>query len=318
MADETTYGTAVTVTRFLEFNTESIKQSIGRIESTGLRPSRRVVRSAQWAAARISVDGDIEFDVSSNGFGLLFKHALGAIATSQPNAGSNPTVYEHLATVGATDGKSFTAQIGAGDTGGTIDAFTWAGCKIAKWELHCDENGFLVFKPTITAANESTAVGLASASYSAGAVPLTYVGGALTLAGTATAAKKFSLMGDNKLKADRYFMKAATPQQKKEPLEESVRDYTGTIDVEFMGLTEYNRFVNGTTGALTAFFTGANISGAYSYAVEVTLPYVRYDGVGPEVQGDKLIDLSLPIKVLDSADANGPVQIKYRTTDATP
>lgn len=138
MVDETTFNTLVTVTRFLEFNSETLKRSIERIESTGLRPSRRVVREKQRQEARVAVNGDVTFDVNTNGFGLLLKHMLGEVEKSQPNAGSNPTVYEYLGMVGALDAKSFTCQLARGDTSGTIRAFTYGGCKIGKWELACD------------------------------------------------------------------------------------------------------------------------------------------------------------------------------------
>ena len=73
-------GTAVTPTRFLEFNSETVKASKERVESTGLRPSRRVLRSGQWAVSRLGAAGDVEFDVSTNGFATL----LSCLATAAP------------------------------------------------------------------------------------------------------------------------------------------------------------------------------------------------------------------------------------------
>lgn len=319
MAAETTVGTAVTPTRFLEFNADTLEQTIARIESSGLRPNRRVLRSTQWNAGRIGVQGDVDFEVNSNGFGLLFKAALGTIATSQPNAGSFPTVYEHKATVGATDGSSYTVQVAAGDTGGTVRAFTWSGMKIPKWQLSCDEGGFLMFKPTFDGWAESTAIGVAAAAYSATGVPLNYIGGSLTLGGVATNVKKFLLTGDNKHEVGRYFMRgAATSQTKAEQLESGLRAYGGSLDLEFQSLTDYNRFVNGTVAALTMFFEGAVIAGTYSSAVEVTLPAVRFDGKTPAVPGPGLIDVQLPFIAMDDGAGTGGVQIIYRTTDTTP
>lgn len=317
--DETTFGTAQTVARFLEFNSETIEQTRERIESSGLRPNRRVVREKQWQEARLGAAGDVVFDVNSQGFGKLLKHMMGEIATSQPNAGSNPTVYEHKATVGQIDGKSFTAQIARADNTGTVRAYTYAGGKIPKWEVTCDENGFLVLKITTDFQSESTAIALASASYAATAVPLTYKEGLIKAAGTELPAKKFSLMGDNKLKLDRYLMRGTESQKKKEQLEgEGIRDYTGTVDIEFTGLSEYERFVKAENFEVTAFFEGPLISGTYHNALEITLPAVRYDGKTPNVPGPTLIDVSIPFKVVDSGNASGPVQLVYRSTDTTP
>src|SRR5579872_5682754 len=138
LAVETTYGTTVTPTRFLEFNSETIKQSIARLESGGLRPKRLVLRSNQWLPGRIGVAGDIDMEFQTNGFGILLKSMLGELVTgayTQPNAGSYPTVYQGTFRAGPTSGYSFTAQKAIGDTGGTIRAFTYGGCKVDKWEL---------------------------------------------------------------------------------------------------------------------------------------------------------------------------------------
>jgi hypothetical protein len=319
MADETTYGTITTPTRFLEFTDESLKLDIQRIESKGLRPNRRVLSVDDWVAGRQTADGDVNFEVANKGFGLVFKHMMGTIATSQPNAGSFPTVYEHKATVGQLDGKSFTCQVGRTGVDGTTRAFTYAGSKVDTWELGLDVNGLLMLKLSLDAQSEATGTALASASYAASSVPLAYVGGAITVGGTATDVQKFSLSGNNNLNKDRVLIRATTPTLKKEQLEGAdLREYAGTMDAEFTDLTAYNRFVNGTIGAFTAFFTGSNIASTYNYAVEVTCAAVRFDGETPNVGGPGIITQTLPFKVLDSSATDGPVSIVYRTTDTTP
>lgn len=315
MADETTFGVAQTVNRFLEFNSDTMDHTIERIASTGLRPNRRVLRKQQWVAARESVAGDVEFDVNTNGFGLLFKHFLGSMVKSQPNAGSFPNVYEYKATVGQLDGKSFTSQIAMGDTGGTVRAFTWAGCKIVKAELMADENGFLKFKPTIDGVSESSEIALAAAAYAATAVPLSYVGGTIKIAGEEVPTMKFNLVGDTKQKVDRYFMRGTSSQQKREQLENQLRSYTGKLDTEFMSLAQYNRFIKGEMVEVTAFFEGPTIEGTFKSAVEITMPAVRFDGKTPQVKGEQIVDLEAPYVALDDGGGTGGVQIVYRTTD---
>ena len=318
MVDETTFGSAPTVTRFLEFNNESVQQTIERIPSSGLRVNRRVLRSTQWTAGRKNITGDVEFEVQQQGMGLLLKHCFGTVTSAQPNAGSNPTVYEHTFKVGALDGKSFTAQIGMGDVGGTQRAFTYAGCKVSKWSLDVAIDGLLLLKPTIDGVSEATNVSLAAASYAASAYPLAWSGGTITMPGGATGnVKKFSLAGDNGLKLDRWFMGAA-PATKKEQLEANLRPYSGSVDIEFGDLTAYNLFVNGTVGQMTAFFEGSNISGSYNYALELTLPAVRFDGVAPDVAGPDIIMQSMPFVALDDGTSNAPISAVYRTVDVTP
>jgi len=319
MVDEATFGTSPTVTRFLEFNNETLDQSIERVQSSGLRVGRRVLRSSQWVKGRVGVAGDVEFDWQSMGMGLVLKHMLGNIASSQPNVGSAPTVWEHKGTVGQLDGKSFTCQIGKGDSTGNQRAFTYAGCKIPKWELSCDVDGILTLKASIDAISETTATALGAATYAATTTPLIWVGGTITLPGGATGnVKKFDLQGDNGLKTDRYFMQGTNSGTKKEQLEAALRPYSGTASIEFSDLTAYNLFVNGTVGQMTAFFAGANIASTYNYALEITMPAVRFDGKTPNVSGDDIIEFDAPFIAMDDGSATTAVQMVYRTTDTTP
>lgn len=318
MAPETTFGTSVTPTRFLEFNNDTVKRTIERIETAGLRPGRRVLREKQWIASRESVAGDVEFDVATNGFAMLLHHCLGEVEKVQPNAGSFPTVYEYKCTVGALDALSFTSQIAVGDINGTARAFTWAGCKIPKWEIIGDENAFLKLKASIDGASESISTALASASYSSTAVPLSYTNATIKIAGSEVPVMKFSIGADNKLKTDRFFMRGAASQQKKAQLENGIRPYTGKVNVEFSNLELYEKFTSGAVAEITAFYEGPEIAGSYKSAVEITLPAVRFDGETPQVPGPEIVDITLPIVALEPAAGGGKaVQITYRTTDSS-
>lgn len=318
MVDETTFGSPVTVSRFVEFNDESIQKSVTRINSSGLRAGRRVLRTTQWVPGDTNVSGDVDFEFQQQGMGLLLKHMLGVVASSQPNVGSAPTVWEHKFTVGQLDGKSFTFQIAAADTSGTQRAFTWSGGKIAKWDLSIAVDGILTLKATLDAITESTAIAAATATYASSAFPLVFTGATVTLPGGATGnVSKFDLNGDNGQALARYFM-TTNAGTKKEQLESTLRAYAGSIDVEFNDMSAYNLFVNGTVGQMTAFFEGQNISGAYNYALEVTLPAVRFDGARPNVSGPGILTQSLPYVALDDGAGTGGVQMVYRTTDTAP
>lgn len=318
MVDETTFGTSPTMTRFLEFNSETVGQTIDRYNSSGMRINRRVLRTTQWANGRKSVQGDVEFEIQQQGMGLLFKHMMGGVASSQPNAGSFPTVWEHTFTVGQLDGKSFSCQIGAGDATGNQRAFTYAGCKVAKWDLSVGVDGLLLLKASIDGVSETTGTALATASYPASTFPLSWAGGVITMPGGAVGnVSKFDLSGDNGQKVDRYFM-TTNPGTKKEQLEANLRAYGGSLDVEFDDLSAYNLFINGTVGSMTAFFTGSNIAGTFNYALEITMPAVRFDGTTPDVSGVDIISMNMPYICMDDGGGTGGLQLKYRTTDTTP
>lgn len=310
IAEEVTPGTAVTPDRFYEFNSESLALDIERIESAGLRPNRRVLGASDWVAGRQGVSGDIELEVQPNGFGRLIKHMLGSVATTTPSGATNARL--HTGTIGALDGDSLTIQVGRTGVDGTTRSFTYAGCKINEWELSCSVDEFLMLTLGIDGMTETTATALASAAYPSVNVPLVWTQGAVTVAGSAFDVTAFSLSGSNGLATDRYFISATTPNSKRQQLESTLREYTGTLEAEFTDLTAYNRFVNGTTAALTATFTGPLIEGALNYSVTITLPTVRFDGETPSVDGEGIIGVSLPFKVLSD-----DITIAVQNTDTT-
>lgn len=319
MVDEVTFNTSITVTRFLEFNSETLDNQVARIESGGMRVGRKVLRSGQWLAGKKNVTGDVEFEVQQQGFGLLLKHMLGSVSSAQPAVGTDPTVWEHTFTVGQLDGKSFTCQVGLGDATGNQRAKTYSGCKVAKWDLSAAIDGFLMLKPTIDGASEATATAMAAATYPASTKPLAFTGATITLpSGVTGNVSKFDLTGDNKQNLARYFMSGSGSGMKKEQLEEGLRAYAGTLDVEFDDLTAYNQYVNGTLGSMTAFFEGDIISHAYQYALEVTMPAVRFDGKTPNVSGMTIPTISAPFVCLDDGAGTGGLKMVYRTTDTAP
>ncbi|GGM64084.1 hypothetical protein GCM10012275_38260 [Longimycelium tulufanense] len=311
IAEETTYGTPVTVTRFYEIRNESLKLGIERMESPALRPGRRILPSARWAASRKTVTGDITMDLLNKSMGLWFKHALGTVATSQPDATNSPTVYLHTFTPGDIP-TGLTIQVGRPDIGGTVRAHTYHGCKVASWTLSCAAGEIATFTPTILGEDEDTTTALETASYTSDMSMMTFVEGSLTIAGSNVDVRSASVEGNNGLAEGRYNLGS---QLRDEPLEVAFRNITGNLEAEFNGLTEYNRFVNGTEASLVLLFQGATIEDAFKFETKITAN-VRFDGETPNVTGPDIIMQPLPYKVID--DGTTSIKIEYQTTDTTP
>lgn len=309
--DESTYGTPVTVTRFYEFVSESVKMDQARIESAALRSGSRVQRSDRWALGKKTVGGDVTFELANKSFGLLFKHMFGGVASAQPDAAGNPTVYRHTFTPGAYP-TSMTAQVGRTDVGGTTRPFTYHGMRVTQWELGCSVDEIATLKLSFDGEDEDTATGLATVSYPASLSLLTFVNGTLTIGGSAASVKSASIGGQNGMATDRYFLGSVL---KKQQLEMGMRTYTGTFEAEFEDLTHYNRFVNGTEAAIVLNFQGALISGSFNFEAKVTAN-VRFDGETPNVSGPDIVGLSLPFKVVDNGTTS--IKLEYTTTDVTP
>jgi len=313
LVEETTFGIYGSPTRFFEFVSESLSLDISRIESQGWRANQRVLRTGRWRSGRKLVSGEISLELQNKSMGLLFKHSLGAIATSTPGGGT--LTRDHDATLGNLKGKSFTIQVGrdSRDASSTVRPFSYLGCKIRTWSLACQLNQFAMLNLGIIAQDESTAQSLASASYATGIELFTFVEGSLTIAAASTPVRAASISGDNGLPDDDFALGSALMR---EPLEPALRSITGELDADFTDLTAYNRFITGTEATLVLTFTGSLIEGALNYQVIVTAN-VRFDGTTPTVSDVQEIRQPLAYKVIAPA-AGEPITIRYRTTDTTP
>jgi hypothetical protein len=309
IAEETTYGTPVTPTRGYEFNSESMALDIERLESAGLRAGTRVLRSDRWAAGAKSVGGTIEMDLQNKSFGLWLKHMFGGFAVATPGGATNART--HTATPGDLP-VGLTVQVGRASENGTVNAFTYHGCKVASWDLSADVGEIGKLSVDLIGEDEDTSTSLATASYASSSSLLVFTQATLSVAGSDVDVRSATLAGDNGLDVDRYKLGSAL---RKAPVEAAMRAYTGTLDAYFANLTAYNRFVNGTEAALVLEFVGATIEGAFNFGLEVTCN-VRFDGETPTVGGPDEIAQSLPFKCVSADGTPGSaITAVYTTTD---
>jgi hypothetical protein len=307
---EAAYGTPVVVDKFFDYTSESSSREQTRIESSSLRAQTRVITTDNWALGKIAVSGDWDMELRPKGHAFWLAHAIGTAVTSQPSAGPDPTVYLHTITPAALP-MSFTGQWSKPDVSDVAQPFTYGGCRISEWELSCAVDEFARLKMSWIGQQESTVTALAVASYPVGNKPYTFVQGTVTVASVATDVKSLSVKGSNNLTDDRYFI--GNPLRKR-PEENALREYTGTFEAEFDGLTAYNRFVTGTEASVVLLFEGATISSTYKYQCKITMN-VRFDGETPKVGGPEIVMAPMPFKVIN--DGTTSIKIEYQTTDAT-
>lgn len=331
-AAETTWGTPVTPTRFLEFNNETVRHDITWLEPTGLRVGTKYKRSARVRAARHSVSGDFDLEWATRGMGPLVKAML-ASAVSTPVQYAATTAYKQIHTPGDFRGVSGTLQIGRPEPAtGTVRPFTFAGIKIPKWEFNIKDNAIPTLKCTVDGKSEATATALASASYLTG-VPNTSVfdfsQATLSLGGTATTAsgettvssgvaaatiiKDFTLTGDAPMDASRFGIGNAG--LKSEQLENATPTLHGKMTAEF-GFTElYSLYTAATPFPLVLTLTGAAIGvSGQNFLLSFTLPAVRLKSAPPQVSGPGLVMMSTDFEVY-SDEANPVVQIKINSDE---
>lgn len=301
---ETTWGTFVAPTRFYPLISESLTEEIDRIESEGIIAGQRVLRSEQWAAGNVDVGGDIQTELYQQGMGALLKACFGAVATT----GAGP--YTHTFTPGDLTDDHLSVQVGKPDTAGTVQPFSYYGMKVTDWELSIEAGGLVALTTSLIGKQLATSDALATASYGTGAAtPFTFKHATASVAGGAANVKKLTIKGSNGLDTDRRFIGS---EYRAEPLEADLREYGGTVDLEFESLTQYNRFRNANEVALVS-----TISAGASASLTTTMN-VRFDGSTPEVDGRGVVQLSAPYKCIGTTTDASAITAVLISNDTTP
>lgn len=314
IGEESTWATRVAPTRWLEFVDEGLEADIQHVESSALRGGSRVLRADRQKINKKGAAGDVTFEVTSSGFGMLFKHMLGAIATATPGGATNART--HTATIGDLTGKGLSVQVGKPDIGGTVRPFDYIGAKVASWELSMDIDGILMLRLSLDCYDELSDQTLGTPAPSATDELLVFTGGTVSIGGSSACVRAFSVSGDNGINGDR---RCIGESRKKQQLESGKRDFNASVEVDFEDLTQYNRFTSGTPFAFEATFAGEadGIESGFANHVKVTLPAVRADGETPKVSGPDELTQTIPMKVLDN-DTDEPVEIEYQSEDTAP
>jgi hypothetical protein len=316
--DETTYGTAVTVDRFVPFLSESIQPETFRTRTPGLRAGKRTARTDEYVAGVTGYAGSIEIPVESLGFGLWLKRALGGVSTSGPTGGA----YQH---VGVIDPDvcvpSFTMQVNRAfaPCAVTDQAFTWEGCQVSSWELNVSVDEVVKFSAEIIAEDGTTGTALASASYPAGE-PLSWSKASLTVGGSAVPVTSFSLKCNNNLKTDRHYLQNSA--RRSQAARDDFPEVTVEFEADFGSLTQYNRFVAetaaGTRAALVFAATSVTaITTGVFPGVSISLPAVDFTELSVAVEGTEMLMQSITGMVLDNG-TDEPISMTYTSADSTP
>src|SRR6184192_4255420 len=104
---ESTWATAVTVTKFPEFLSETFEWKPTFIQQAGFRPGSRVARNERRALGKNHVEGDIEIECVTKGLGVFFNAMLGTVTNTLVSG----SVWQQVHTLGPTP-LSYTIQKG--------------------------------------------------------------------------------------------------------------------------------------------------------------------------------------------------------------
>lgn len=310
---ESTWATAVTPDRFVEFTGESLERRQQIATSAGIRSGRRYGGQGR-RITRNDAGGPVTFEVATTGFGLFFEHLLGDVATVEDEVGA---AWTHTFTPGDLTGKSLTLQKGVDTPGGTVEPFTYPGAKIVSGDFSIDQDGLLMVTLEFDAEQEETATALATASYTTPKI-FTYSEGTLEVDDVVKANVRSvgSLRVVNNLQTERYFL--GNSGLKNEPINTPFDTLAGSFDVEFQNTTDYyDLFAADTSAKLELIFVGDTIAGTTDETFHVTIADVRFEGETPMIGGPELVFQNIPYVGLDP-DSGDAISIAYTTSDSTP
>lgn len=329
VAQETTWGTPVTVTRGYEILDESLNQDITYVDSNGLRVGTTFKRSSRTKQARFSVGGDVTLELPTLGAGLLVKHMLGSTVTTTTLVSGS--AYKQVHTPAGMAGLGLTCQVGRPEPTSpyTVRPFTYEGVKITKWEISLKDGGLATLKLTVDGQQELTATALATASFLTGTQVFPFLQGTIKLGGTATTAagettiaggtalatvaKSITISGDNSLATDRYGIGNAG--QKREQLQNGIQTINVKLDTEFSKAELYDLYTAGTPTPIQFDLTGAAI-GAANFLFSVILPSCFLKKAPPAVNGPDIVQMSTDWEA-EWDETNPPIQIKIVSTEAS-
>src|SRR5258706_9670642 len=346
---ESAYGTPVTVTHFYEFTGENFQYVPGWLDGQGLKAGQAFNRSSRTVVSQKGGTGDLTMEHMSgeaanavaDSMGFWWKWALGSTLTTPTVVVG--TAFKQVHTNGSKAGQFITVQVGRPQiSGATVQPFTYTGVKCTDWEFSCNDNQIAQLKVSFDVRDESTAVGLAAASYptpnglfafshasvfTLGGTASTSAGETTVAGGTpvASAVNGIVITGSNPMKTDRRGL--GNQGLKNEPVENAIPTITGTLNTEFFSRTElYDVFKNASTVPLQLDFTkfdaagnDANgaAAGANPYRLSFILPAVKFKTGAVNINSPDVIPHQIRFQAYDDRTTNPLIQVKLVSKESS-
>lgn len=316
IAKETTYGTGVTVTRFVEHESFDLQGVFERVWTNGIRPSRTTRGVGDFLPVAKGAEGKFSFTPGVKSFGLFLELAMGSGTAGTLASGKYPHVFKRA----SATGKSFTAQVVRPYvSAGSDPAFTYTGCKVRSMTLSQSIDEFLMAEFDVVAQAETTATSTATASYASPQEYFNWNKVTITVGGSGVCASGWEVSLDNNLKADRFKMCSGGVMD--EPIATGFFEDKLTLKgIEFQSLAHYNRVAAAVAAdaavAVVITLTGTADTDA---TLEISMPAcVAMADALPISSGSLLLEQDLDFYLAaPSSGSTTQCQITYTTTDSS-
>jgi hypothetical protein len=298
---ETTVGTSVAPTEWAPFLSESFKGNKRTVESAALYGGA-VQLASHRAMVGFDAKGGASFELQDRSMGLLLEAMFGAVPTY--NAGTPNTLTYIL---GTYNGIGLTVQVGVPMTSGTLQAFTYGGCKVTEWELSAQALQMAKLNVTLDGMTVATATSYTAPTYATGVTTLNFAQGALLTASAAPVGiiRSASLKGTAAFATDRFQMGSTT---KSEALINNWLKISLTATVEFANLSDfYTAYAADTSLTYSLGFTSGSSTG-----LVITGTAGFLNASAPDVKGPDIITQEIELVGLGSGNTLTAV---YSTLD---
>ncbi len=332
LKQETTYGTAVVVDRFLEFTSESLDFDRDYYQGgQGLRPGRRAARSGRRVLSRDGGKGDIELEVPSRGLGTFLQAIFGVGTSTLVSAG----LYQQLFT---PDAQRLPPVVH--DPGGRA-------ASRRQHRRHADLPRIRVRVGRVLRVEQRRAQAEDDVAVQGGAdgrrlrgsdLPphppidlFSFVGAQLTVGGTVTVptttalatggttvadVRDFSLTYDNKLDDNKGNLGGSGKRTRQSAVQ--LAEIKGKLTAEYDSTTFRDALASNTALALVATFTAsaaADIVTGKKPVLQIVCPDVRFNGELAKVSGTDVITQSMDFTAYDNLVAAEPIYVAVQTAD---
>jgi hypothetical protein len=315
IAAESTYGTFVAPTKFVEFTSESLQYQKTTAQSSGIAAGRLVDLSSRRVVTTKGATGSLSMEVTTKSMGLLLQALMGTSVT--PVQQSTTTAYLQTHTLADSFGKSLTIQKGVPLTSGTVSDFSVVGCKVVSAEFSCEVGGMLMATFELDGKTVDEAQTLASPSYPTMAPfhfgQMALKTGAFGAEAARDGIRKVTVKIERPQATERYY--AGQAGLKKEPIANDKVKITGSLETDYTETTLTDLFVSDAATSLVWEFTGDLIETGQNYTFRVTLPAVHVDEGTPVVEGPDVIKPGINFTGL--YDGTNQNKIEYKSTDTT-
>lgn len=285
---EATPGTAVAPTFYLPITDESIANEVAPSESGAILAGRATRDTSSRIPGLTTIGGDIGLELTSTGLEVILEHMMGKVVKT----GTAPTI-TRVYTPGDHAGKALTVQVGRPTTAGTVAAFNYAGAKVASWEMSGSAGEIVTLGLTMLAMTETIDTpALGTPAYTS-PIPVGFNSATLSLGGSQICVSEWSLSGENSLADDR---RCTAQTGIKEPLQNDLREYSGSLTGEFESLTHYQNYLDGDDLTLS-------IACAVGAATLTITSKVILDGTTPAIADRGIIEAELPFTCVGATDA---------------